>query len=165
MSGILGFTHVMRRPYWCSKQWQNFAQILHSNIIKVPKDFSLLFCTPTWPPWRHMKTKNNFLALRTKLHSKEWERVSSRFRWALLSSTASPGSLSFPPTSVKVRMHSKKCEGRPWKRGFLSCHAQIASKLPPFHITARVIRLYGARVRMFILYFQPFFHWNLLALS
>jgi len=34
-----GYTHVMRRPCWCTKQWQNVAQVLHNNRIKVPKDF------------------------------------------------------------------------------------------------------------------------------
>ena len=29
----------MRRPCWCTKQWQNVAQVLHNNRIKVPKDF------------------------------------------------------------------------------------------------------------------------------
>ena len=33
------FTHVMRRPCWCTKQWQNIAQVLHNNRIKFPKDF------------------------------------------------------------------------------------------------------------------------------
>ena len=36
---FLVFTQVMRRPCWCTKQWQNVAQVLHNNIIKVPKDF------------------------------------------------------------------------------------------------------------------------------
>ena len=44
---------------WCTKQWQNVAQVLRNNRIKVPKDFfSLLFCAPIWPPLRHIKTKN-----------------------------------------------------------------------------------------------------------
>ena len=33
------FTHVMRRPCWCTKQWQNVAQVLHNNRIKFPKDY------------------------------------------------------------------------------------------------------------------------------
>ena len=36
---FLVFTHVMRQPCWCTKQWQNVAQVLHNNRIKVPKDF------------------------------------------------------------------------------------------------------------------------------
>ena len=36
---FLVFTHVMRRPRWCTKQWENVAQVLHNNIIKFPKDF------------------------------------------------------------------------------------------------------------------------------
>ena len=36
---FLVFTHVMRRPFWCTKQWQNVAQVLHNNRIKFPKDF------------------------------------------------------------------------------------------------------------------------------
>ena len=35
---ILGFTHVMRWPCWCTKLWQNVAQVLHNNRIKFPKD-------------------------------------------------------------------------------------------------------------------------------
>ena len=27
----LVFTHVMRRPCWCTKQWENAAQVLHNN--------------------------------------------------------------------------------------------------------------------------------------
>ena len=30
------------------------------NIVKFPKDLSLLFCTSTWPPWRHVKTESKF---------------------------------------------------------------------------------------------------------
>ena len=49
----------MRRPCWCTKQWQNVAQVLHNNRIKFPKDFfSLLSCTRTWPLWCHVKTAN-----------------------------------------------------------------------------------------------------------
>ena len=33
---FLVFTHVMRRPCWCTKQWQNVAQVLHNNRIKFP---------------------------------------------------------------------------------------------------------------------------------
>ena len=29
----------MRRPCWCTKQWQNVAQVLHNKRIKFPKDF------------------------------------------------------------------------------------------------------------------------------
>ena len=36
---FLLLTHVMRRPCWCLKQWQNVAQVLHNNEIKFPKDF------------------------------------------------------------------------------------------------------------------------------
>ena len=36
---FLVFTHVMRRPCWCTKQWQNVAQVLHNNRIKFLKDF------------------------------------------------------------------------------------------------------------------------------
>ena len=32
-----------------------FCLIIESNSQRT---FSLLFCTPTWPPWRHMKTEN-----------------------------------------------------------------------------------------------------------
>ena len=35
---FLVFTHVMRRPCWCTKQWQNVVQVLHNNIIKIPVD-------------------------------------------------------------------------------------------------------------------------------
>ena len=35
---FLIFTHVMRRPCWCAKHWQNVAQVLHNYRIKVPKD-------------------------------------------------------------------------------------------------------------------------------
>ena len=36
---FLGCTHVMRRTCWCTKQWQNVAQLLHNNRTKFPKDF------------------------------------------------------------------------------------------------------------------------------
>ena len=36
---FLGCTHVMRRTCWCTKQWQNVAQVLHNNRTKFPKDF------------------------------------------------------------------------------------------------------------------------------
>ena len=36
---VLVFTHVMRQPCWCTKQWQDVAQVLHNNRIKLPKDF------------------------------------------------------------------------------------------------------------------------------
>ena len=36
---FLVFTHVIRRPYWWTKQWQNVAQVLHNNRIKFPRDF------------------------------------------------------------------------------------------------------------------------------
>ena len=59
----------MRRPCWCTKQWQNVAQVLHNNRIKLPKDFfSLLLCTPTWPPWRHVKTENWVIDLSAFVH-------------------------------------------------------------------------------------------------
>ena len=35
----LVFTHVMRRPCWCTKHWQNVTQVLHNDRIKFPKDF------------------------------------------------------------------------------------------------------------------------------
>ena len=35
---FLLFTHVMTRPYWCTKQWQNVAQVLHNNRIEFPKE-------------------------------------------------------------------------------------------------------------------------------
>ena len=45
----------MRRPRWCTKQWQNAAQVLHNNRIKFPKDFfrycsvhQLGRCDVTW---------------------------------------------------------------------------------------------------------------------
>ena len=46
---FLVFTHVMRRPCWCTKQWQNVAQVLRNNRIKFP----------TWPLWRRMKTERS----------------------------------------------------------------------------------------------------------
>ena len=36
---FLVFTYVMRRPCWCTKQWQNVAQVLRNNRSKLPKDF------------------------------------------------------------------------------------------------------------------------------
>ena len=36
---LLVFTHVMRRPCWCTKQWQNVAHVLRNSNIKFPKDF------------------------------------------------------------------------------------------------------------------------------
>ena len=36
---FLVFTHVMKRPCWCTKQWENVAHVLHNNRIKFPKDF------------------------------------------------------------------------------------------------------------------------------
>ena len=36
---FLVFTHVMRRPRWCTKQRQNVVQVLHNNRIKFSKDF------------------------------------------------------------------------------------------------------------------------------
>ena len=36
---FLVFTHVMRWPCWCTKQWENVAHVLHNNRIKFPKDF------------------------------------------------------------------------------------------------------------------------------
>ena len=41
---FLVFTHLMRRPCWCTKQWQNVAKVLHKNRIKFPKDF-FRFCS------------------------------------------------------------------------------------------------------------------------
>ena len=54
---FLVFTHVMRRPCWCTKQWQNVAQVLHNNRIKFPED-SFRYCSVhqhgrrdvTWKP-------------------------------------------------------------------------------------------------------------------
>ena len=45
---FLVFTHVMRRPCWCTKQWQNVAQVLHNNRIKFPQDF-----LPEITVWKH----------------------------------------------------------------------------------------------------------------
>ena len=28
----------MRRPCWCTEQWQNVAQVLQNNRIKFPKE-------------------------------------------------------------------------------------------------------------------------------
>ena len=36
---FLGYTHVMRRTSWCTKQWQNVAQVLHNNRIKFTNSF------------------------------------------------------------------------------------------------------------------------------
>ena len=36
---FLVFTHMMRRPCWCTEQWQNVAQVLHNNRTKFPKEF------------------------------------------------------------------------------------------------------------------------------
>ena len=38
---FLGFIHVMRRPCWCTEQWQNVAQVLHNNTIKSLEEFFL----------------------------------------------------------------------------------------------------------------------------
>ena len=38
-AAFLVFTHVMRRPCWCTKQWQNVAPVLHDNRIIFSKDF------------------------------------------------------------------------------------------------------------------------------
>ena len=47
----------MRLPCWCTKQWQNVAQVLHNNRIKFPKDFFHYCsahqhgrCDITWKP-------------------------------------------------------------------------------------------------------------------
>ena len=32
-------TYEMRPPCWCTEQWQNVAQVLRNNRIKVPRDF------------------------------------------------------------------------------------------------------------------------------
>ena len=54
---IIGFHYVMRRPCWCTKQWQNVAQALHNNGIKFPKDLFHCCCVHqhgsrdvTWKP-------------------------------------------------------------------------------------------------------------------
>ena len=36
---FLVFTHVMRRPCWYTKQWQNVAQVLHNNGPNSQKTF------------------------------------------------------------------------------------------------------------------------------
>ena len=36
---FLVFTHVMRWPCWCTKQWQNVPQVLHNNRSKSQKTF------------------------------------------------------------------------------------------------------------------------------
>ena len=36
---FLVFIDVMRRPCWCTKQWQNVAQVLRNNKIKSQKTF------------------------------------------------------------------------------------------------------------------------------
>ena len=59
---FLVFTHVMRRPCWCTKQWQNVARVLHNNRIKFPKDF-FRYCSVhqhgrrdvTWKPRIELK--------------------------------------------------------------------------------------------------------------
>jgi len=38
----LVFTHEMRRPCWCRKEWQNVAQVLHNNRIKFPLFFAII---------------------------------------------------------------------------------------------------------------------------
>ena len=36
-----------------------FARLMSSHIRAIPKRlFSLLFCTPIWAPWHHVKTEN-----------------------------------------------------------------------------------------------------------
>ena len=51
----------MRRPYWCTKKWQNVAQVLHNNRIKFPKEFfrNRSVHHAIWSPWRHVKTENS----------------------------------------------------------------------------------------------------------
>lgn len=36
---FLDCNHVMKRPYWLSKQWQNVAQGLHNNTVKFSIEF------------------------------------------------------------------------------------------------------------------------------
>ena len=76
---FLVFTPVIRRPCWCTKQWQNVAHVLHNNRIKVPKDFSH-YCSVHWHGGRDITWKprighfqieehmNKFEVERTNLH-------------------------------------------------------------------------------------------------
>ena len=67
---FLVFTHVMRQPCWCTKQWQNVAQVLHNNRIKFPKDF-FRYCSVhqcgrrdvTWKPRNICKFICKFVTL------------------------------------------------------------------------------------------------------
>ena len=36
LAPFLVCTHVIRRPYWCTKQKQNVACVLHNNRAKLP---------------------------------------------------------------------------------------------------------------------------------
>ena len=55
---FLVFTHMMTWPCWCTKQRQNVANVLQNDRIIPKRLVSLLFCTPTWQRWRHMKNEN-----------------------------------------------------------------------------------------------------------
>lgn len=55
---FLGGNHAMRRTCFVqnnSKISLKFCILIQSNSLTT---FSLLFCTPTWPPWRQVQTKN-----------------------------------------------------------------------------------------------------------
>ena len=81
-------THVMRRPCWCTKQWQNVAQFLHNNRIKFPKDF-FRYCSVhqhgrrdiTWKPrihfipkWRPINYANKRVIYRPPFWNKVYMR-------------------------------------------------------------------------------------------
>jgi len=62
---FLGCAHVMRRTCWCTKQWQNVAQVLHNNRTKFPKDF-FHHCSVHQHGRRDVRYKPRILDLKTK---------------------------------------------------------------------------------------------------
>ena len=59
---LLVFIHVMRRLFWCTKQWQNVAHVSHNSRIKFPKDFFGYFSVHQQGR-RDVQTENNSLDL------------------------------------------------------------------------------------------------------
>ena len=83
---------MIRRPCWCTKQWQIMVHVLHNNRVKFPKDY---FSFVLWTSMATMTSGENHLLEIFPLHEEDWKLVSCDW-WALF--------LSFPLPQLHLRL-------------------------------------------------------------
>ena len=103
--------HVMRRPFWCTKQWKMAPHVLHNynNGVKIPKDI-LQHCSAHQKGrrGRQMKTANSWW-VEKKNSRREQLNLSYEFYFRLVTLFRSSITLSMHDIDHNVSPHNKRC--------------------------------------------------------